>query len=222
MGLVYIFTNPCLENWVKIGMTDEDTIKNRLYNMNRYENLPLPFRCYATFKVENAGDVESAIHKLIDKVDPLLHAQAKLESGKVRKREFFKISPDRAFEIFQIIAEHLKVGETPIRTLPTQKDVREESVAEVSRRDNTNFASLNIVVGTEIKFLYDSTKVATVVDVANKVKYEGQIYSVSGLASKLLVELGNWGEETSVNGWRYFTVEGRVLKEIREENELGK
>ena len=48
-GLVYILTNRCLEGWVKIGMTERDDIESRLRELNSPTNIPLSYRCYATY-----------------------------------------------------------------------------------------------------------------------------------------------------------------------------
>ena len=40
-GLVYILTNPCLDGWVKIGMTERDDIESRLRELNSPTNIPL-------------------------------------------------------------------------------------------------------------------------------------------------------------------------------------
>lgn len=45
-GLVYILTNPCLDGWVKIGMTERNDIEKRLQELNSPTNLPLSYRCY--------------------------------------------------------------------------------------------------------------------------------------------------------------------------------
>ena len=50
----------------------------------------------------------------------------------------------------------------------------------------------------------------------NKVEYEGENYSVTGLAQKMVVEKLGWGENTHVNGWRFFTKDGRTLCDFRE------
>ena len=41
-GLVYILTNPCLEGWVKIGMTGRNDIERRLQELNAPTNIPCP------------------------------------------------------------------------------------------------------------------------------------------------------------------------------------
>ena len=64
-GLVYILTNPCLDGWVKIGMTERDDIDSRLQELNAPSNLPLSYRCYAVYKVDNPLEVERRIHSLI-------------------------------------------------------------------------------------------------------------------------------------------------------------
>lgn len=40
-GLVYILTNPCLDGWVKIGMTSRNGIEKRLQELNAPTNIPL-------------------------------------------------------------------------------------------------------------------------------------------------------------------------------------
>ena len=47
-GLVYILTNPCLDGWVKIGMTERDDIESRLGELNSPTNILLSYRCNAT------------------------------------------------------------------------------------------------------------------------------------------------------------------------------
>ena len=49
IGFVYILTNPCLDGWVKIGMTERDDIESRLMELNSPTNIPLSYRCYATY-----------------------------------------------------------------------------------------------------------------------------------------------------------------------------
>ncbi|GHU74137.1 hypothetical protein AGMMS49992_14750 [Clostridia bacterium] len=92
-GIVYILTNPCLDGWIKIGMSERDDINKRLDELNAPTNIPLSYCAYAVYSVSDPKLVETEIHKLIDVVDYSLHARETLASGRIRQREFFKISP---------------------------------------------------------------------------------------------------------------------------------
>ena len=127
-GLVYILTNPCLDGWVKIGMTERNDIERRLHELNSPANIPLSYRCYAVYEVENPLEVEKSIHSIIDQVDNSLHARELLNNGRIREREFFRISPEKAYGIFKDIAilrgdiENLKLF------IPTQDEVQEQEI----------------------------------------------------------------------------------------------
>lgn len=57
-GIVYILTNPCLDGWVKIGMTEHNDIERLLQKLNSPTNIPLSYRRYAVYEVENLLEVE--------------------------------------------------------------------------------------------------------------------------------------------------------------------
>ena len=219
-GLVYILTNPCLDGWVKIGMTGRNEIEKRLQELNSPTNIPLSYRCYAVYEVENPLEVEKRIHSLIDRVDDSLHAREQLENGRIRERECFKISPETAYGIFKDVAmlrgdiEKLKLY------TPTFSQSEEQEIADSrTKRANNTFKSLNISIGEELCFLYDENTVVVVVDEKNQVEYEGALYSLTGLAKKLLVERNGWSENLHVNGWRFFTKDGKALTDIRDDIE---
>lgn len=217
VGIVYILTNPCLDGWVKIGMTEKNDVEQRLKELNQPTNLPLSYRCYATYEVDNPLMVEKSIHRLIDQVDGSLHARETLSNGKTREREFFRFSPETAFRIFQEVAT-LR-GDTDQLKLyaPTQEEAQEEEIAEQkSRRGNNSFQLLKIKVGDKIRFLMDESIEVTVLSSINQVEYDGQEYSVSALASKLLIENHGWSVNRGVNGWLYFTKNGVTLSELRD------
>lgn len=220
-GFVYILTNPCLDGWVKIGMTMSNDIDQRLNQLNAPSNLPLSFRCYALYSVDDPVEVESRIHQLIDCIDGSLHAIEQLANGRVRKREFFKISPETAYKIFYNIAK-LRGDCDKLKIIaPTQAQAQEEIVSEGRSRKSVNtFKSLHIAVGEKISFLFDENCLAEVVDEKNIVKYENEKFSVSAFASKLLNEKRNWANSVSVNGWRYFVKDGVVLAELRNHENL--
>lgn len=216
-GLVYILTNPCLDGWVKIGMTERNDIERRLQELNTPTNIPLSYRCYATYEVENPLEIEKRIHSLIDRVDNSLHAREQLSNGRIREREFFRISPETAYGIFKDIAilrddiQNLKIY------TPTEQESQEEDIAENrSQRSNNSFKILNITIGEKISFIFDEDITATVVDNKNKIRYMDEVYSVTGLAKRLLHENHGWAENAQMNGWRYFTKDGVTLSELRD------
>ncbi|MCI8520843.1 MAG: GIY-YIG nuclease family protein [Clostridia bacterium] len=219
-GLVYILTNPCFDGWVKIGMTERHDIKKRLKELNTPTNIPLSYRCYATYEVDSPLEVEKRIHSIIDRVDDSLHAREQLDNGRLREREFFKISPETAYGIFKDIAvlrgdiDNLKLS--PL----SQVESHEEEIAENrSKRSNNSFELLNIKIGDEIIFLYDDDIKGVVHDLKNKVEYCEEVYSVTALAKKMLIDKYDWSENAHVNGWRFFTKDGITLSDLREKIE---
>lgn len=216
-GYVYIFTNPCLDGWVKIGMTERNDIERRLRELNSPSNIPLSYRCYATYEAEDPGEVEKHIHDLIDQIDPSLRAREQQANGHIREREFFKMSPEAAYRIFKSVAglrhdmEHLTLR------IPTIAQSQEEEIAErrTIRSSNNSFKLLNMQIGEQIAFLYDDSITATVENNKNRILFEGEPYSVTGLAHKLLVEHHGWNENSTVNGWKYFTKDGITLSDLR-------
>lgn len=216
-GIVYILTNPCLDGWVKIGMTQKNDITQRLKELNQPTNLPLSYRCYATYEVDDALLVEQSVHRIIDQVDNTLHARETLGNGKIREREFFRFSPETAFRILQEVAILRKEVDCLKLYAPTDLESTEEEIAvEKSKRGNNSFKLLGITEGEKITFLLDEAIEAEVLNAGNKVKYEGSEYSVSGLAKKILVERHGWHETVGVNGWRQFTKDGVTLSELRD------
>ena len=220
MAFVYILTNPCLDGWVKIGMTERDDIETRLRELNAPPNIPLSYRCYAVYKVNDPQLVEQHIHRIIDYVDNSLHAREILSNGRIREREFFRLSPETAYGIFYEIASLRYEQDCLTLYAPTQEQAEEEDIADSqTRRTNNSFNLLGIPVGCELKFLFDHSVTAYVASERNSVKYQGEVYSVSALALKLLVEKCGWQSSSRVNGWKYFVKDGITLNEMREQKE---
>lgn len=221
-GIVYILTNPSLDGWVKIGMSDRNNVEARLAELNRPANIPLSYRTYAIYEVEKPQEVEKHIHNLFDIIDESLHARETLSSGRIREREFFRISPERAFAVFKVVSQ-LRRDEDCLKLItPNAEQIEEEHIAEqAARRPGFKFSMLQIPIGTELRFLYDDSCVCITKDVNNKVEYEGNEYALSGLAQKLLVERRGWREEVSVAGPKFFTYQGNTLTDLRNLQERG-
>lgn len=219
-GFVYIFTNPCLEGWVKIGQTKRDDIQKRLDELNTPPNLPLSFRAYAYYRVQDPDKVEKSIHRIIDSVDDSRHAREIQASGRIREREFFQMSPEKAYTIMKEVAA-LRGDSDNLQLLQaTPEEQAEEEV--VVRRKNFTFEMLSIPVGSILSFINDDSITCEVLDSKNKVTYEGTTYTLSSLASKVLTEKYGWSQNVSVAGPRYFNYENETLSDrrMRLENEI--
>lgn len=215
-GIVYILTSPCLDGWVKIGMTERNSIEKRLHELNSPANIPLSYRCYATYAVDNPLAVEKEIHNIIDKIDDSLHAKEKLSNGRIREHEFFKISPETAYSVFRSIARLRGDLDQLHPYEPTKEESIEQEIAEIRKpRKACTFAELGVKPGDKVSFLYDDSVEAEVADAKNHLLYQGETYSVSALALKLLHEKRGWKNE-SANGWNYFTYGNDVLADLRD------
>jgi hypothetical protein len=204
-GIVYILTNPSLQGWIKIGFTDNNDIQYRLNQLNSSTAIPLSFRVYATLLVENAAEVEKSIHTIFDTIDKFLHSIEKLDNGKERVREFFQISPEKAYIIFKEVAK-LKNCENDLNLgTPTKTEIEEEEI--ITKRTKVNFIDLEIPIETQLYFLKDSNVVCTVVDDKNTVKYQNAETTLSAIAKKLI--------GYNINGYRYFTIDNETLWDRR-------
>lgn len=221
-GLVYILTNPCLDGWVKIGMTERNNIDKRLQELNAPTNIPLCYQCYATYEVDNPREVEKHIHSLIDRIDDSLHTREQLDNGRIREREFFKITPETAYGIFKDVAALRGDSDKLKPTKPTMDQSQEQVIAETrTKRSNNSFRLLDIPVGEKLAFLYDDSIVASVKDEKNHVTYGNEVFTVTGLAKKILIDKYDWSDDLHVNGWRYFTKDGTTLSDLRNMIESG-
>ena len=221
-GIVYILTNPSLDGWIKIGMSTRNDINKRLAELNRPVNIPLAYRAYAIYEVENPEEVEKHIHNLFDQIDESLHARETLASGRIRQREFFHISPEKAYSVFKSVAK-LRGDEKFLKPvdLSDEQSEEEEIAEQTARRPSFKFSMLNIPIGSELKFIYDEDIICISKDNKRTVEYEGKDYSLSGLASYLLMTKHDWKIGTNVAGPRYFTYQGKTLSDIRNAQERG-
>ena len=220
-GIVYILVNPCLDGWVKIGMTERG-IDERLAELNRPTNIPLSFRAYATYEVDNPSAVEKHIHSLFDSIDESLHAREELTNGKIRQREFFRISEEKAFKVLESVAELRGDRAKLEKILPDQEQLAEDVIVDqATRRPPFKFSMIGLPVGSQLTFLYDENSTCRTID-DSQVEYDGANYSLTGLAKKLLSERGRYAN--NVPGPQYFTYQGEKLshwRNVKERQEDG-
>lgn len=217
-GIVYILTNPCLDGWVKIGKSDKDDIQDRLDELNTPSNIPLSFRAYAIYRVENPFEVEKGIHNLIDTIDDSLRSIEQKENGRNRIREFFRISPEKAFEIFKQVADLRGDRESLQMIQPSEVEQKIDEIIQ-KKRSRLNLKEIEIPNGATLNFVNDE-KITCVANIEeNKLLYESKLYPLSGLAVKLLNEKCGW-KVKSVAGGLYFKYKGETLNDIRNSMEI--
>ena len=100
-GVIYILTNPSFPDYVKIGYADN--VEERVKQLNSSECTPFAFRIYATYEVESRL-LDKKIHTIIDKLNPKLRSIDDY-NGQKRVREFYAMSAEDAYDIFEAIAE---------------------------------------------------------------------------------------------------------------------
>ena len=208
-GVIYILTNPSFKEYVKIGYAND--IEKRLKQLNRSETIPFAFRVYATYEVTNRlTDLE--LHRLIDKLNPELRAIETFD-GKERVKEFYAMSAEDAYSLLECIAKISGTEDRLQRMTPEGHEVLDEQIAdevrEIAKKGPFRFSAYNIPVGSELVYVDDESIRVVVVD-DRRIKYEGEVTSVSALAQKLK------GFEHPVQGTLWFTYKGEKLTDIRE------
>lgn len=139
-GYIYILTNPGFPDYIKIGYATD--VNRRLKELNRSECIPYAFRLYAYYKV-NTPLTDKAVHRIIDNINPDLRAIENFE-GKQRKREFYAMSPEAAYNILEGIAEINGLTENLYLNKKTKEDLSAEQMAEeISEYSEEKFLELN-------------------------------------------------------------------------------
>ena len=191
--IVYVFANPAMPDYIKIGRTTRDNLEKRRKDLSSPTGVPEPFVCLKAATVADAKKTEKLFHKAFNhfRNNP--------------KREFFKIVPEPVItllEEFAITDESEAVQKVlDATTSPEEKLTQQAFVAEVNeRRSRLKFSDIGILPGAELAFRDDPTKKCRVVN-DREIEFEGEITSLYKLATRLLGT--TWHNE----GALYFTYE---------------
>lgn len=213
-GVIYVLTNPSFPDYVKIGYADD--LEKRLSALNSTEATPFAFRVYATYEVP-ARLEDRHLHRLIDQLNPGLRSIDNVK-GRRRVREFYAMSPEDAYSLLYAIAAINGLQDRLRRIPPTEDEREDQEVAEEieeerrARRPPFSFRACGIPVGSELEF-WRSRTVGTdiVVKVADDrhVEFEGEIWTLSGLAEELT-------GRGSVRGPNHFRYRGEWLNDVRD------
>lgn len=192
-GYIYIMTNPCLQNMVKIGYaTDVEERRKQLSTTA----LPYDYEIFATY--ETPGKLEDKkLHKLIDNLNPDLRVS--------KNREFFIMSPRDAYDLLEAIAM-ISGSQDKLRMTMTA----EVSAEQKTRKPAVNFQECEIPVGAELVFI-DDPNVRVIVVSDRKVQYNNEITSLSAVAKSI--------KGYSVAGPSCFSYNGKMVAEIARETQ---
>lgn len=206
-GYVYILTNPSFkEDWVKIGKSARpvDIRSKELDNTA----VPLPFEIFATIKTCKYNEVEKLVHKMIDRLTDLRIRQ---------NREFFNVAPQLALDIFRDIAKTIDDAEVVLyhENKPITNEVPVDKKREV-KRSRFRFSMCNIKIGEWVTFIPTGIEVKVATDDA--IEYDGRIYKLSPFVGTFMPE-DKRNISGAYQGAKYFSYKGKILENLRSENE---
>lgn len=193
-GYIYIMTNPCLKDMVKIGYAAD--VEQRRKQLSTTA-LPYEYEIYATY--ETPGKLEDKkLHQLIDNLNPDLRVS--------HNREFFIMSAAEAYQLLEAIAiisgSQDKLKKTNQESLQT---------LQKTKRPAINFTKCNIPIGAELIFIEDPL-IKVTVESERKVQYKNKITSLSAVAAELK-------NAKAIQGSAYFTYNGKLITEIAKETQ---
>jgi hypothetical protein len=193
--IVYLLTNPTMPDLVKIGRTTD--LEARLRSLSTHSGVPVPFECYYACEVRDSVKVERALHDAFGdhRINP--------------KREFFRLNPERALAILELVAIQ---NATPLAEIADDQAELDALHREQTRREQFRFSLVDIQPGSILIFSKDEAITARVID-DKRIEFEGEITSTSAAATKLLHRIG-WTLRAA-QGPLYWIYEGETLAERR-------
>lgn len=199
MEYIYLLTNPAMPEYVKIGRTNNIPI--RLQNLSRATSVPEPFTCYGYLivKKDKVNKIEYEMHKLLSK-------------SVTKSKEFFKTSPEEAWDFFKSVANILDC-EIVYYNQPLKKENQKKA-------KKTTFSLLEIPIGSVLSYTENKNIKCVVNDNNNKVNFDGTITTLSFIVRKLK-------EVNSADGFNFFVYDNseypnETLSERRKRLELQK
>lgn len=195
-GWVYILTNEAMPGFVKIGLTQANDVASRMKQLDTTA-VPLPFECFFAARVPDCAKLERTLHFVFGEKRPR------------RGREFFRIEPDLAKAIIELVAiEDVQLSDAE-QSIDRQQRQEIEDVRK--RREVRTFTSIGVPVGSELTFLKDP-QVTCIVAGPRKVRYLDQDLSPSRAALMAVNAMGyDW---SAVSGMDYWLYDGVRLSDI--------
>ena len=199
--IVYILTNESMPDTIKVGITDN--LDRRVRELDN-TSTPLPFECYYAVEVENASVIEKKIHEGLD-------------DKRIRQnREFFNATPEQAKAILEIAEVMGGKNVTPTEDIVETPQDKQALDTARKKRSKFNFGMVNIEPGTILEFVKDKTITCEVID-DSKIKFRGEVTSLSASANTVLHEMGYDWEQA--HGPKFWMHQGKSLRDLRSEKE---
>lgn len=195
-GFVYILTNAAMPGYVKIGLTRQDDVAQRVKSLDN-TSLPLPFECFFAARVPDCARLERTLHFVFG------------EKRARGNREFFIIEPDLAKAIIELVA----IEETSPSDLEQaiSSDQRAAINETRSRNERRTFAKLGLAPGSVLTFSKDP-EITCAVATDRAVTFEGAQMSLSAAALTVVRRMGyNW---SNISGFEYWEHDGVKLRDL--------
>jgi len=201
MPVVYILTNECMPDTIKIGITEN--LEQRIKQLDN-TSVALPFECYYAVEVSDASSIERKMHQGLD-------------DCRIRQnREFFNTTPERAKSLLEIAEIMGGKNVTPNNVIVDTPQDSEALKKAKKSRERFNFQMLDIEAGSHLSFKKDSSITCEVVD-GKQVLFRDEITSLSKSADMVLKEMGyDW---TAVRGTIWWCYKGESLHDLRLKSE---
>ncbi len=200
-GIVYLLTNPVMPGLVKIGMTTQKEIDQRMKELYT-TGVPLPFECQFACKVKKSdcAKIEKALHTAFE--------PQRINAN----REFFRIQVGQAKAILQLF-HHEDVTTDVSNEIENDltKEDKEASVNAKVKRPPLNFHEMGMLDGDVLVWKDDPKITATIIS-ERKIRYEGEETSLSALSARLK------GYKVShISPCQYWLYNDRSMDEIYDE-----
>lgn len=195
-SIVYVLTNEAMPDLVKIGITDNLT--QRLQDLSRATGVPWPFECHYAAEVSDARKIEQMLHQLFSeyRVNP--------------KREFFRISPEKAVIALRIgNFKEVFIKEPQLLDEEEQKALDQEK----ARRGKIDLEGIGVPIGATLKFSRGEAPEEATVTTGNQIIWRGNVCSLSSAAKQILQSIGY--QARAYSGSAYWLYEDELLQDRR-------
>ena len=193
-GFVYILTNEAMPGYIKIGLTQQDDVADRVRQLDT-TGVPLPFEVYYAARVPDCQKLERTLHFVFG------------DHRRRRNREFFTSDPDLARAIIELVAIRQEtIDDSQQAITPDQRE--EIETTKAVRAERLTLGHLGLKPGTVLAFAKDPLITCEVAG-PTTVLFRGEEQSLSQAALTAIHEMGYaW---TTARGAEYWTYEGVKL-----------